>query len=234
MEVLRVIANGEITSFRYPHFVQGVHLTYEMPPPATIYGHVCSALGVLLPPDALRFAYHFQHEGKFFDYEHLHFYSKRKHTMNPFRREQLFRPRLTLYLAVARPDVISLDELARAFSSPEYAVVLGRSQDLLVYSDVQIITLQEDGQAYFDGTLLPLPDAALIGGRFYAVTMPRYIDENRQPQWAQYAVLPHSNKPPILGEMQPEGQEAVAWVDEDYFHPFNADIKRGVLWHDWV
>jgi len=97
MRVLKVIAEGPVTSFRYPHFVQGVHLTFEMPPPATIYGHICSAVGDYIAPNSTRFAYHFSWEAKFFDYEHLHFFGNTP-KMNPFRRELLFNPQLTLYL----------------------------------------------------------------------------------------------------------------------------------------
>jgi len=45
MRVLKVVAEGPITSFRYPHFMQQIHPSFQMPPPATIYGHISSALG---------------------------------------------------------------------------------------------------------------------------------------------------------------------------------------------
>src|SRR5690606_2723140 len=129
-----------------------------------------------------RFAYHFQYEAKFTDYEHLHFFGKEA-KMNPFNREQLFRPRLTLYL-----DDLSLEDV---FRSPRYAVVLGRAQDLMTYTSVEVVELVDADRAYFSGTLLSLADAPFIGGRFYAVTMPRFLDERRDPQWGQYAILPH-------------------------------------------
>lgn len=58
MQVLKVVVEGLTTSFRYPHFVQGVQPTFEMPPPATIYGHICSALGEWVDPKGVTFAYH--------------------------------------------------------------------------------------------------------------------------------------------------------------------------------
>lgn len=240
MSVLRIRVEGDVTSFRYPHFVQGVHLTYEMPPPATIYGHICSAAGDLLPPAALQFAYHFRYAAKFEDYEHLHFYGKR-YTMNPFRRELLFRPQLTLYLAVRDESLITLPDLQRLFQKPAYCVVLGRSQDLMHYQEASIVTLQPADRAYYDGTLLNLEDAARIGGRFFAATMPRYINENRQPQWGQYALLPHSDKPPIYpsdepvtGTLQMETQEPLSiQVDPDIEHPYQPNLYRGVMWHVW-
>ena len=50
MRVLRVLIEAPVTSFRYPHFLIGRQITYDMPPPSTIYGHVMSAVGRLLPP----------------------------------------------------------------------------------------------------------------------------------------------------------------------------------------
>ena len=56
MQVLKIVAEGAITSFRYPHFMQGVQPTYEMPPPATLYGHIASALGEWFDPQGVQFA----------------------------------------------------------------------------------------------------------------------------------------------------------------------------------
>src|SRR5690242_9202657 len=98
MQALKIVAEGMVTSFRYPHFVQGVHPTYEMPPPATIYGHVCSAVGEFIPPASTRFAYHFTFESRFNDYEHLLFFPDDS-PLKPATRELLFKPKLTLYLS---------------------------------------------------------------------------------------------------------------------------------------
>ena len=50
MRVLKVTLEGITTSFRYPHFMVNVQPSYRMPPPATIYGHICSALGEWVSP----------------------------------------------------------------------------------------------------------------------------------------------------------------------------------------
>lgn len=227
MRVLKIITEGLVTSFRYPHFVQGVHLSFEMPPPATIYGHICSAVGEMIPPEATRFAYFFAFQGKFFDYEHLHFFGKEP-KMNPFRRELLFEPRLTLYLD-------NLD-LLPYFQSPAYPVALGRSQDLMTYVDVREVELEQAERTFFAGTLLPLRDAALIGGRTYAVTMPQYIDVNRQATWGQYAVLSDRVIYPSEESFVASGGAALPiWVDPeaDARHPYEP-LQRGVIWLDWV
>src|SRR5438105_3365290 len=71
MRVLKVVLEGVTTSFRYPHFMLGVQPSFPMPPPATIYGHVCSALGEWVDPTGLAFAYHFTGEGSGEDLEHI-------------------------------------------------------------------------------------------------------------------------------------------------------------------
>src|SRR6266702_8054062 len=148
MRVLKVIAEGLTTSFRRPHFMQGVQPTFRMPPPATIYGHLCSALGFLVAPEEIALTYHFTSLIGFSDIEHTHIVAASsgklqgtnypkvlEGAVNPFKRELLFQPRLTLYLN--RPEWID------AFRSPRYAVVLGRSQDLFTYTSFHTIELQQ-------------------------------------------------------------------------------------------
>jgi CRISPR-associated protein Cas5t len=227
MRVLKIVAEGLVTSFRYPHFVQGVQITYYMPPPATIYGHVCSAVGKFISPQSTRFAYTFTYAVKFTDYEHLHFFGKEP-KMNPFQRELLFQPRLTLYLTDT-----SLKEF---FLSPRYAVVLGRSQDLMTYIYVNEVELQPAESTFFSNTLLRLEDTLQIRGRTYSVTMPRFVDENRQPTWGQYAVLNNEAEYPYQERVQMAGLEPLPiWVDpEPDAQHSHKPLQRGVIWHDWV
>lgn len=233
MRALKITVEGDVTSFRYPHFAQGVHPTYEMPPPATIYGMVCSAWGNLLNPTALRFAYHFEFSSKFTDYEHLHFFGK-KPKMNPFRRELLHQPRLTLYLTPREAGDMALDELAEAFHSPRYALALGRSQDLVVLTGVAHVEIEVAASAFYAGTLLTLVDSAEVGGRSFAVTMPRFIDEQRVVDWGQYAVLPHSNRPVIYPGGTRFSDNFPIRVDRMEPHPYQRNVYRGVVWHDWT
>jgi CRISPR-associated protein Cas5t len=243
LDVIKVVAEGPVTSFRYPYFIQGRHPTFEMPPPATIYGHICSAYGDWLPPESLRFAYHFQHAGRFTDYEHLHFREKNGELkLAPFNRDLLFNPRLALY--VDRLDLLPY------FHSPRYAVALGRSQDLMMYTSVGVVTLRRAEQTYFEGTLLSLDDAALLRGGYVAVTMPRYVDPRRQPQSEQYAMLKRPTLYPPLAEEADDSFDAWAdeeeanlalegeidfWVDESEtgWRRF-PDLARGVVFHTFV
>jgi CRISPR-associated protein Cas5t len=195
MRVLRVVAEGITASFRYPHFMQQVHPTFPMPPPATIYGHICSALGEWFDPEGVRFAYHFTHNGRVRDLEHIILLSPaggslpgttiarvQEGNVNPFERELLFLPRLTLY--VNRPD------WEPAFRSPCYPVVLGRSQDLFSYTSVQVVELVQLDRAYFEHTLAP-HQMALRTERGVTMLMPRYLgySNHRTPVFSRYLVL---------------------------------------------
>ena len=195
MRVLKIVAEGLTTSFRYPHFMQQIHPSFPMPPPATIYGHICSALGEWFDPDGIQFAYHFTHQGRVRDIEHIIVLSRSRGRLpgtkiskvlqgnvTPFERELLFRPRLTLY--INRPEWES------AFRSPRYAVVLGRSQDLFTYTYVGTVELEQTDRAYFEHTLAP-HGMALRTMRGVAVLMPRYLDyaRNRAPIFSRYVVI---------------------------------------------
>ncbi len=203
--VVKVVMSGAVTSFRYPHFIQGVQPTYEMPPPSTIYGHLCSATGQFEPLDHLEFAVHFTYGAKQRDIEHTHL-SVPYLQANPFQRELLFFPRLTLYIAPLR--------YLEAFRAPRYPVVLGRSQDLMTYESVEIATLHLADQAYFEHTLIPQSESIYFR-RSVAVTMARYIDPHtRQPEWDHYAILKDRSLYPSE-DVPAESAYPAVWVDRD-------------------
>jgi len=195
MQVLKVVAEGITTSFRYPHFMQQIHPTYEMPPPATIYGHIASALGEWFDPTSVHFAYHFTYTGQVTDLEHIivltpgngnlkgtNIPKVLEGNVNPFKRDLLFQPRLTLY--INRP------EWELAFRTPHYAVVLGRSQDLFTYTSISVVDLQQAECAFFEHTLLPYSTNHYTS-RGYATLMPRYLDyENKRcPTFGRYFIV---------------------------------------------
>jgi CRISPR-associated protein Cas5t len=229
MRVLKVVAEGITTSFRHPHFIQQVQPTFPMPPPATIYGHIASALGEWFDPVGVHFAYHFTYAAEHKDLEHTILLSassgKLKGTkfpkvlegnVNPFDRGILFQPRLVLY--INRPDWLPF------FRSPRYAVVLGRSQDLFTYTSVETIELAQANQAYFEHTLLPYSTNRHTS-RGYAVLMPRYVNNyaGRRPTFARYFIVQeriHSNQFLWFGTRQDEQY----WID-----PTTPSIKEDKL-----
>lgn len=221
MRVVRVELVGLTTSFRYPFFVVGRQPTYDMPPPATIYGHICSAAGELLDPRSLSFAYCFTYAARASDLEHIHMVGPAGGTMtrpgaterlpkvmegavNPLSRDFFFQPRLTLY--VAPP------ELERSFRSPRYPVVLGRSQDLAGYESVAVIELERASRAYYEHTLLPVTLGTVAQG--IGITMPRFMDpeRGRAPTFGQYIMLPRRIRADEAAALSPDGMH---WVDPD-------------------
>lgn len=221
-DVLKVMIAGAVTSFRYPHFVQGVHPTYEMPPPSTIYGLLCAVTGEFEPHEEIEFGLHFTHDGKFRDLEHIHL-SVPYQQANPFQRELLFNPCLTLYLAPLR--------YADAFARPRYPLAFGRSQDLMTrIGDVEIVTLERADRAYFEHTLLPA-DYAPRFQRTTAATMSRFIDRRRVPSWGKYAILKDRTIYPDPNDLFRHTYEPV-WVDPTA-PPFQG-LLRGVVLHRFV
>jgi len=193
MKVLKVELEGLTCSFRYPHFVQGKQPTFEIPPPATIYGHICSVVGEFIDKKGLRIGYNFTYQKKSEDLEHVHLltakepsrrnnYIAAEGNINVFKREFLFKPKLTLY--------INKPEYYDCFKSPVYPVVLGRSQDLAEYTSIKVIELEEKENIYFKDTLLPLKYHTNICKGIF-VLMPRVLDyeNNRHPDFDQYLVL---------------------------------------------
>jgi len=238
MRVLKVVAEGVTTSFRYPHFMQGVQPSYELPPPATIYGHVCSALGGWINPEGVQFAYHFTHQGEFDDVEHVHVLSPSvgklsgtaipkvlEGAVNPFKRKMLYEPRFVLYLN--RP------EWEAAFHSPRFTVVLGRSQDLFTYTSVSTVTLERSSQAYFEHTLAPY-QMTLNMASGYTLLMPRYLDyeSNRQPSFARYVLLPRRITSLDFHYFEGQPADKEFWIDPTA--PQVNGLSLGLWFHTWV
>ncbi len=200
VHALKIELEGLTASFRYPFFMLGRQPTFEMPPPATIYGLICSAVGELLDPKLIRFGYWFVHDEMATDFEHFLAIKPGKkgsdpflwrgqevHTnlnveLQPLSREFLFRPRMVLYLN--RPD------LEPAFKSPHYAVVLGRSQDLFTYTSVKTVKLVSASRSYIEHTIVPGALGALLDNGI-ATSMPRFIDYDRErtPTFGQYVMV---------------------------------------------
>lgn len=237
MEVLKVVAEGITTSFRYPHFMQGIQPTFEMPPPATIYGHICSALGTWFDPTGVQFAIHFTYQAQFEDLEQTYMLSAASGRLpesdepqvmggigNPFKRGILFLPRLVLY--VNRPAWLN------AFRSPRYAVALGRSQDLFAYRSVEIVRLERSKRAYLEHTLAPYSFARRTA-QGVVVLMPRFLDyeRNRHPAFGRYIVLHRRVHSRDLLRFAGE-EELSFWVDPT--SPAMEGDHLGLLFHTWV
>jgi CRISPR-associated protein Cas5t len=223
-----------------------------MPPPATIYGHICSAVGEWLRPSSLRFSYFFAPLAKGSDYEHVYQFStgsgKRdkklgcsqnlKGELVPVWRDFMLNPKLILYLDA--PGY--LEQLYNCFRSPRYPVILGRSQDIAGYRKVEVVSLESASSGYFENTLLPWTFRlrTKVGT---PTIMPRFIhpDDRQRVSWEPYIIL--ENRLFLLDKVFAEGDMKVnyilrnkddgeTWIDPD--SPEAENCKRIVLWHTFV
>lgn len=246
MQVLRVVLEGTTTSFRYPHFMVGRQPSYKLPPPATIYGHISSALGDWPDRHEFRFAYSFSCEGIGDDLESVHIAELKpgwinrgagitrnlEATVNPLPRQIMLGPKLSLYL-----DTPRLEEWYKAFRAPRYPVLLGRSQDLASYASVEKVDLVESETGYFEGTLLPTG----YRQRTYAgvlTNMPLFINpqNRREVDWSMYLVLDGQVR---FSQELPEKLKANSVYCPPEDGPVLVDpsgptwrgLQRGIVWH---
>jgi CRISPR-associated protein Cas5t len=201
VKVLKITTEAITASFRYPHVQVGRLPTYEVPPPATVYGHLAGVLGEWFDPDGLEFAYIFEHKGRAIDVEtsqplergsgkftlkgrNWNFPVNVECQANPQRREFLFRPRLTLFL---KGNDGLLVRLSHAFVNPEFSYVLGRSQDLATCLDVAWTELTESEEAFFSHTILPYEWRPWVSPGT-TVQLPKALNyyRQREPEFSVY------------------------------------------------
>jgi len=241
MRVLRVELEAPVCSFRYPHFLVGRQLSFDMPPPSTIFGHIASALGEWPDPANVRFAYHFTVLGKGEDLENQHIITPSSGrslaggerravdaTVQPTRREFLLGARLTLYL-----DRL---EFRPAFEVPKFPVILGRSQDLGCYTRVGEVALEQADRGYFEHTILPF-EFRKRTARGITVLMPRYVGPppERDAAFERFIVLSETvyHVPPEVEEpsgsrrmLNAAGETLDLWVDPE--SPEQKGMRRAV------
>lgn len=249
MKVLRVELEAPVCSFRYPHFLVGKQLSFDMPPPSTIFGHIASVLGEWPDPASLRFAYRFVTLGKGEDLENQQIivpaggqfihegerYPKCVHaTVQPTKREFLLGARLTLYL--------NRLDFAEAFLAPRFPVVLGRSQDLACYTRVEEITLVQADRGYFEATILPFEFRKRTPCGV-TVLMPRYIGPppSREAVFDRFILLKETvfHLPPGEGDrfgsrqmIHLDAEPLELWVDPE--SPEKTGMHRVVWFHNFV
>ena len=124
-------------------------------------------------------------------------------------------------------------EWKAAFRSPRYAVVLGRSQDLFIYTSVNVVELVRAKHAYFEHTLAPYR-MALQTGRGYVVLMPRFLDyaNGRTPTFARYVVLNRRVHSSDFLHFAGLTTEAEFWVDPS--SPEDNGAHLGLAFHTFV
>jgi len=157
LDAVRITLSAYTASFRVPGFI-GHQLTLPVPPLSTIYGLLSAAAGRWVEPHEVAWlAYCCDYVSKAFDLEVI-IQVERKgiekppyvrsppETRNVLQREFLFMPRLTLYLP---------SEWEKAFRTPRYVLLLGRTQDVAYVESIVRTSLEPVEEGEVSGVLLP-------------------------------------------------------------------------------
>ncbi len=184
MRLYRVLIKAGTASFRYPNFISSNQLSIKAIPYTTIAGVVASATG----DDSLvnfNFSYIFRYQSSFIDMETTYRFKQDKNSVSntnekppaQYRREILYDCYLTLYL--------DNKNIAEAFKSPTFQLLLGRSGDLARIIEVKEVEVISSEEAFLNGTVVPFDEYKSMG-EIYA--MPKYFDYSnivREPREVQ-------------------------------------------------
>lgn len=148
MKYLRILIEGWTASFRYPAFISGFQPTLPVPPLSTIYGLLSAAKGELVTPDETNVGFVFDYDAKAVDLETIYELKGLKgNKSNVAKREFLFNPSLYLYT----DDL----EFKKYFKNPAYKILLGRSSDLAIISEIKEIEMEKKNNVKLGKTILP-------------------------------------------------------------------------------
>lgn len=148
MKYLRILIEGWTASFRYPAFISGFQPTLPVPPLSTIYGLLSATKGELVTPDETNVGFVFDYDAKAVDLETIYELKGLKgNKSNVAKREFLFNPSLYLYT----DDL----EFKKYFKNPAYPILLGRSSDLAIISEIKEIEMEKKNNVKLGKTILP-------------------------------------------------------------------------------
>ncbi len=134
LKAVRVRISAWTASFRYGGFMIGIQPTLLIPPLSTVFGLISAAAGKVITPHDTFLAYTFSSKGRGIDLERiLEVAPGSGGKWNVIQREQLLFPELVLY---------ANSDLERAFKSPHFQLLLGRSTDLACVEAVDMIDLE--------------------------------------------------------------------------------------------
>ncbi len=161
MKAVRLLVKGNFNSFRIAGGLK-YHRTYHIPSKTTLIGLLGAAMGM----DDVNLAPLFcslktnailtKLSGTASD---LWLITKLKAGIkpesSPIIREMLFEPEYSMYYSTTDSSDIQLDDIFNAFYDPEYALTLGRSDEMIEIKEIRKVTLQPISNSYFKNTILP-------------------------------------------------------------------------------
>ena len=165
MKYLRILIEGWTASFRYPAFISGFQPTLPVPPLSTIYGLLSAAKGELVTPDETNVGFVFDYDAKAVDLETIYELKGLKgNKSNVAKREFLFNPSLYLYA----DDL----EFKKYFKNPAYPILLGRSSDLAIISEIKEIEMEKKNNVKLGKTILPFGIEGAFAVSYTHLTLP--------------------------------------------------------------
>ncbi|BAK73771.1 type I-B CRISPR-associated protein Cas5b [Arcobacter sp. L] len=184
MKLYRVLITAQTASFRYPNFISSNQLSIKAIPYSTIAGLVASATGNDKLID-FKFSYVFRYQSSYVDLETIYKFEKKNNSVNnknvvqdpTFQREILYDCFLTFYFED--------ENIANAFKSPIFQLLLGRSGDLARVVEIKEIEVVQSNKALLNGMIVPFNEYK-SSGEIYA--MPKYFDYKnvvREPRKVQ-------------------------------------------------
>jgi CRISPR-associated protein Cas5t len=170
---IRIICSGCLNSFRQPDF-HTYHKTLPLPPKTTVAGMIGSALGISpesvnedwLQNNRFQMGIVGKSNGRANDlwqirkYENKQIKAYNKGTESaPYKtavivRELLYASEFILYLHFEREK--DYDLILNKIQNPEWALSLGREDELILVQEIKLVDLEEKSDINFRNTVLPI------------------------------------------------------------------------------
>jgi len=177
--IFRVHLTCWTASFRYPNLISGTQPTLPVPPLSTLNGLLSAAMGTPYTVDSQkeRFGFFFTYKGRGQDLETIYQMGQKLTGIkqNVLKREFLTDGSLYIYT--------SEEEIARAFSSPKFQMLLGRSTDLASVGEIISLPCPEEKIQLenLKGTIVPFTNPGTGACHFLAApvqALPRSFDQS--------------------------------------------------------
>lgn len=173
MKFLRIKCSGCLNSFRQPDF-HTYHKTLHLPPKTTVAGMIGSALGISpesvneewLKNNRFQMGIVGKSNGKASDLWQIRKYESKQikayqngSESTPYKtavivRELLYASEFTLYLHFENEEDFEL--VSAKIQNPEWALSLGREDELVLVEDIKQVDLNETSDISFCNTVLPI------------------------------------------------------------------------------
>ncbi len=173
MKFMRIVCSGSLNSFRQPDF-HTYHKTLPLPPKTTVAGMIGSALGISpekvndewIKNNRFQMGIVGKNNGKANDLWQIRKYENKQlkayqegNESAPYKtavivRELLYSSEFILYLHFE--DENDYELVSSKLQNPEWALSLGREDELVLIKEIRQVNLEEKSNISFCNTVLPI------------------------------------------------------------------------------